>query len=278
MALTPISNRALKLRTRRLSTRRLSTRRLSTRRLSVRVLAILSLCLPMASAAQEPTEPGQGVYSGNLERLSDEEIEARIAFIEERLDDGQLYSQIWQYGFTTGYSGGVVLGVVGASVTNDKDQRVNFIVTGSKAVLGVARLLWAPHPGRHGGQPIRDVQGESREDKIRRLQVAEALLEENVERARDRWGWQRHVGNAVINFAGAVITWKLGEHGDAISGGLVGLGVGTGMAFSMPWRAEGDLEDYKREFQSVPQTSRVRWSLAPMVTEGAQGAMLRLEF
>ena len=82
------------------------------------------------------------IHEGRKVGLSDEEIDRRVAFIEERLDDGQLHAQIWQYGFTAGYGGAAIaFGAIFVPITGDKDARVNYITTAVKAAFGTARLL-----------------------------------------------------------------------------------------------------------------------------------------
>jgi hypothetical protein len=249
----------------------------STHGLAGVLAAAVALALAQPGPALAGDEALQGAVSGDLAGLSDDEIDARISFIEERLDDDQLHAQIWQYGFTAGYGLGALYGTIGASVTNDNDQRVEFIVTGAKAFVGVGRLLYAPHPGRHGAEAIRELPGETREDRLRRLTVAEELLDENADRARSRWAWQRHLTNVALNMAGFGVIWTLGEEGSAISSTLVGIAVGEAMAFSMPWRAEDDLEDYRARFAGA-ERDRVSWSLEPMVLRSGSGLALRVNF
>ncbi len=254
-----------------------------TKTAAASIAVILALGWPAISWAQEGAEaeaedPNRGALSGDLSRLDDAELEARIAFIEERMDEGRTHAQVWQYGFTGGYGAGVAIGVIGATTTNDSDNRVNHIVTGIKGAFGVTRMLWAPHPGRHGADPIRDVQGDTRDDKIRRLAVAEDLLEENAERSESRWAWERHVMNAGVNAAGGIAVGLLGETEDAIVSSVIGFAVGTAHAFLMPWRYTGDRDDYLARFEGA-ETSRIEWDISPMVTaDGTAGLQLGLQF
>lgn len=240
-------------------------------------IAFLLVQPGLALAEDGEVEPGRGSISGDVSGLSDAEIEQRTRFIEERLDEGQLHSQVWQYGFTAGYGLGVVIGVAGLAGYSNNDQRVTSGVTAGKAVIGVGRLLWSPHPGRHGGEPIREVQGNTREDKLRRLAVAENLLDENAARARSRWAWQRHAANVGINLVGFGFEYGFAEEGSALINLGIGITVGTIMAFSMPWRAEDDLADYQQKFEGVEQ-SRISWSIAPLATEEHQGVAFGLRF
>jgi hypothetical protein len=220
-----------------------------------------------APAQQAPSSGGsaQGAYSGDLAQLSDEELDQRTQFISERLDDGQLHSQIWQYGFTAGYSLGVVIGTYQAiDERNAKDHKLAAgIVTAVKASFGVARLLYAPNPGRNGSEAIQAIGGETREDRIARLYTAESELHDVEKRAESRWDWQRHAGNLAVNGAGAAVIAGLGGSSKAIESGVVGVVVGTIMTFSMPWRGVDDAEDYRQMIRGdkLPDDPEVSWNL-----------------
>ncbi len=240
-----------------------------------RILAVATL-LPGLFAGGPARAQGAGpvgAISGNLSSLSDADIDARLRFLEERLDDGRRNAQIWQYGFTGGYSLGTVLGIVQASTTSDSDTRVNSIVSAAKAAGGTARLLLSPHPARHGADAMRAISGASREDRLRRLAAGEDLLQEIVDRTDTRWSWKRHAANLAVNAAGAAIVWPVGDRDDALIGAGVGIAVGTLMTFTMPWRSLDDTEDYRRRFEMARKPS-VRFGLAPL----PNGVVLRVDF
>lgn len=240
-----------------------------------RILAVATL-LPGLLAGGPARAQGAGpvgAISGDLSSLSDADIDARIRFLEERLDEGRRNAQIWQYGFTSGYSLGAVLGTVQASTTSDSDTRVSAIVSAVKAVGGTARLLLAPHPARHGADAMRAVPGGSREDRLRRLAAGEDLLQEIVERTETRWSWKRHAANLAVNAAGAAIVWPVGDRDDALIGAGVGIAVGTIMTFTMPWRSIDDAEDYRRRF-GMARKPGVRFGLASL----PKGLALRVDF
>jgi hypothetical protein len=206
--------------------------------------------------------------------MSDEELDRRIQWLETTLDAGETYSKIWQYGWTTGYSLGVVLGTVQAATTHDKDTRVNSIVTASKAVIGTTRLLWSPHPGRLGAQPMRDVVGDGREAKLQRLAVGEAQLAEIAKRADERYRWQPHAGNVGLNLVGGAFVAGFGDPVDAAISVSVGILVGELMIFTAPKRGAAEQQAYQREFAAIPQDPP--WSVALVPVSG--GAGIRIDF
>ncbi len=223
----------------------------------------------------------------NASALSDAELDARLAFLEQRLDAGETYAKGWQWGWTGGYALGIVYGV-GQSIvccSNKKsgpansvrekrnEQRVNYIVTAAKSTIGTTRMLVWRHPGRHGADAMRAIEGDSREAKIERLEVGEAVLQRVAKRAKRRLDWRAHAGNVGLNVAGAAFTFGFGRASDAWESLAVGVGVGTLNILSAPNRGSQDLNDYETRF-GMKTASRFSWSIVP--TMG--GAALRITF
>ena len=222
-----------------------------------------------AAAAQAP-------ISGNLSPLDDAEIDARIAFIEERLDEGEQHAKWWQRGFTGLYSAGIVIGTVNA-VTESGDDRTIGIVGAVKAVFGTTRMLLSPHPGRVGGNPVRAVQGDSREAREERLEVAETQLDLVADRARSRLSWKPHAANLGVNLVAGLVIGFVANTEDAVIDSTVGFVVGEIMAFSMPWRGTRDVQDYKERFDMASQPT-LSWHVEPITRLGIHGAAVRVRF
>ena len=236
------------------------------------------------SSLEEPKPSG---LTRNPPGLSDSELDARLRFLEERLDDGERYAKIWQWGWTSGYGLGIVYGV-GKSITccsNKKsgpansvkeernEQRVNYIVTAVKSTIGTSRLLLWRHPGRHGADAMRAIEGDSREAKLARLAKGEEVLQSVAERAKHRTNWKSHAGNVGLNLAGAGFIFGFGRDSDAWESLGVGIGVGTLNILTAPKRGIQDLNDYETRF-GMKTAGRFNWSVVP--TMG--GAALQVTF
>jgi hypothetical protein len=223
----------------------------------------------------------------NPSGLSDSELDARLAFLEGRLDDGETYAKFWQWGWTGGYGLGVVIGV-GQSITccsNKKsgpansvkkkrnEQRVTHYVTAAKGAIGTTRMLLMRHPGRHGADAMRAIEGDSREAKLERLAKGEELLQAVAKSAERRWSWKAHAGNIGLNLAGAGFIFGFGRESDAWESLGIGIGVGTLQILSAPKRGIKDLEDYETRF-GMKTASRFNWSIVPTMS----GAALQVTF
>lgn len=195
--------------------------------------------------------------------MPDEELTARTDFLIERLEAGQRNAQIWQYGFTTGWSLGVVVGSAQAAATDSADTRVNGIVTATKSVIGVARLLIWPHPGRLGADEVLAMPSGSRDERVARLLAAEQQLVRTANYAEQRTEWLPHLANVALNAAGAGIIAGIGDETDAIVSGVVGVAAGELLLWTMPWRSGDDLEDYRSRFGGGPTKPSTSWHFVP---------------
>ncbi len=223
----------------------------------------------------------------NPHGLSDAELDARLDFLQERLDGGRSYARNWQWGWTAGYSLGIVYGI-GQSIrccSNKKSgyynsarkkrnkERVNYIVSAVKSTIGTTRLLLEPHPGRHGADAMREIEGDTREARLARLAVGEELLQSVAARAEQRTDWRSHAGNIGLNLVGAGFIFGFGRESDAWESIGLGIGVGTLNILTAPKRGIQDLDDYETRF-GMKTASRFQWSIVPT----AGGAALQVSF
>ena len=220
----------------------------------------LTLGLLSGNALADAPQP----LTRNYEALSDSELDARTAFIMERLDAGKTHAQRWQWGWTGAYASGIVIGTGRAIATSDSANRVDYITTAVKATIGTTRLLVQKHPGRHGAEELKYMKTATRRDKIARLKRAEELFQEVAKKAEERKNWKAHAGNVFLNAAGAGVTWAFGDSDDAYKNLAIGLIVGEAHIWSAPWRGPQDVEDYQVRF-GMKSGSRFDWKLVPTV-------------
>ena len=229
-------------------------------------LITLGIAISVLSIAPIVGEAIADDIHGGLTRspssLSDSELDARLAFLKERLDAGESYTKYWQWGWTGGYSLGIVIGTAQAIDENTNKRRVNDIVTAVKSVIGTSRLLFFPHPGRSGADSMRAISGSSREAKLQRLADGEELLQRVAKRAEQRTSWKSYAGNIALNAAGGAFIFGFGEDDDAAISMGVGVAVGTAQILSAPKRGIQDLEDYETRF-GMKTASRVDWRIVP---------------
>lgn len=197
--------------------------------------------------------------------ISDEEIDRRLTFLTERLDERRLHAALWKYGWLTVDSAGGIASAARAGF-DDGSRRVNDISQAGKAVIGVAYLLLNPMPGVDGADPVRAMPAASREDKLARLGRAEEILAREAERAHDRTSWLLHLGNVVVNAAASAAVLAYGNDGLALQSFLIGTGVGELQIWSQPWKGPADWEEYEQFVATggvEPPTPTAEWRIVP---------------
>jgi hypothetical protein len=221
------------------------------------LVAGLLVGLAGAARAQEPELPL------SLEGLAPAEVDARLGFLEERLDAGRFTAQAWQYGWSGVFGAGAVLSAAQAVTADDGDERVYQIVGTVKSVGALAQMLTDPLPARLGAEPLRDVPAATPRGRLQRLAVGERQVVENAARAESRYSLRRHLEGVTTNLIGGAVIWALGDSRDAVLSTLSGIAVGEAQIWSQPWRATSDLDDYREAFSTTVASRGIQWELRP---------------
>jgi hypothetical protein len=221
-------------------------------------ILVLILFLFMGNIPVSATESDE---EKDLALLSDELIQKRQLFIEERLDAGRRHALYWQQGWTGFYSASMVVqGVLGVT-ENDKDDRVKNIVGALKSGVAFAELLLNPIPGRYGADELRNMPTNTPTANLRRLNRGEQLLQRRATRAANRRIWKPHLKVLGLNLVGAVLIAGFGDEDDALPSTALGIAVGEAAIWSQPWLPEADLQDYRNRFP--PSRTGLNWKLVP---------------
>src|SRR3954471_6596911 len=121
------------------------------RRLGLLIAWLLLVGAAGAAAAQETEIPL------SLEGLTPAEVDARLGFLEERLDAGRNTARAWQYGWTGVFGAGAVLGAAQAITADDGDERGYHMVGTVRSGGALAQMRTAPLRARLGAEPLRNV-------------------------------------------------------------------------------------------------------------------------
>ena len=99
---------------------------------------------------------------------------------------------------------------------------------------------------RYGADEIAHMPQATHSQKLAKLKKAEEILERNAKRADDRYGWQVHLGNVLLNFAGAGAIWATGGGtGEALTSAFAGIAGGELMMWTEPGQPRHDFADYQ---------------------------------
>jgi hypothetical protein len=180
--------------------------------------------------------------------LNDDEIEWRIGFIADRLEASRNHATIWHWSWTAVGAGAMAWQIVEAEEDSDTDDRGRAITEASKAFIGLADLYWLrPMRARHGADELESMAQATHSQKLARLRKAEDILERNAARADDRYSWQVHAVNVILNFAGAGAIWATGGgDSEALVSAFAGIAAAELKFWTEPGQPIHDLSDYKK--------------------------------
>jgi len=236
---------------------------------------MLSLvCVATAAHIAVAEEGLQGAIPPRISRLSDVEVNQRLTYLEQHLDEGRGYAWWWWSGWTAFYSIGVVVEATHAGVADSDAKRADYTIGAVKATAGVIRLLVNPLEAKDGADAIRTMPSASPTDRRRQLVAAEEQLKTNSDVAETRYSWKRHAINVAVNAAGAIIVWQ--GFGDASRGWRsagIATAIGEAQIWSQPWWPTHDWENYQNRFDA-DAGQRVSWHLKPTIG----GVALQVDF
>ncbi len=222
--------------------------------MSKRVLAFLLIMAAFSSSSALAADPENSLESYDL----------RMGFVESRLDESHQHARYWQNGWSTFYAGSALVQTILWIDADKNDDSVNYGIGALKSVGGLADMLLRPHPGRQGAAPLLGWQQEHPEQRDKKLQFAETLLQDSAARAASRHQWQPHIKVIGVNLVAGALIAAFGDSGDALTSTAVGIAVGEANIWTQPTRPEVDLQDYRQAFPRTAGLNKPGWRLVPM--------------
>lgn len=225
----------------------------------VRPVAAAVLAVSICSMAASP--------AASFAQTCDPDTEARLAFIEQRLEEAQPKERLWWRSWMTVFVFGVGWGITNGVLEDNNEQAAADYVNAAKSVLGIADLTLRPHVGRFGAAPIRAIPKTSPESCRERLRVAEKHLEEASDAASMRWSWQRHLWSLTLNLGAAV---AIAEGADEPERGWQDFAISETSAelhiWTHPTRIADGWDEYRTKFSGAPAAvapSTLRFAAMP---------------
>lgn len=241
--------------------------------------AMLDKGAKLAKEAFDPGVPGpKPITAEEAARLSDEQIQQRLDFVTQRLEDNRTHAAWWYYGFLAVNVGGIVAGAATAPFAETSDDQTYDILNASLGVIGTGYLLAAPLPGRSGADPIYEKPFLTHEDRAKQLALGEEIFYGAAGRARQRTGWLMTTGNIALNAAAASILLAKESYDNAAMLFFINTAVGEAQILLTPWEPEAAWQEYQQFVASggAPTEPQARWGLAPLA--GGKGLALQYEF
>lgn len=195
----------------------------------------------------------------------DADTEARLNFLESRLDEGRGDMRLWWGSWMAIYVIGASVGIAGGILEDNNEKGIANYVTAGKSVMGIADLTLRPHVGRHGASRIQAIPKTSDQACRERLVLAEKTMRTAAKEGSVRWNWKRHLSSLLVNLgAGIFVAEALDEPGQGWRDFAVSEVSAEVHIWTHPTRARGDLSDYEAQFNGGAPAASIKpeWSFA----------------
>ncbi|HEY3449589.1 MAG TPA: hypothetical protein VGK67_24765 [Myxococcales bacterium] len=171
-------------------------------------------------------------------------FEARHAFIQEQLDDGQLYAKVWWYGWMAGYTALALGQAIPAGLLTSRQDRVNFTVGAITSALAIVATGVMPLDAMYAGDRVRGLPADGL-----RLSRAEQILFATAKEERFWQSWIFHVLGAGVGVAAGLVVWLgYGYLVDGIVTALGSVALNEIQMWTQPTRAIDDAALYRTRF------------------------------
>jgi hypothetical protein len=180
---------------------------------------------------------------------------ARLAFLEQRLDEGRDRARLWQYGWTSVYAGAAVVHGALALSSGDQDEQVVNGVGALRALTALTLIRLRSDPGRFGADPVRAAGPPG---STARLEAAEGLLARTAHHAERRYSVERHLFNVGLNAVFGSLVLAFGDSDDAIFSTLTGIAGGVATLVTRSPQPIRNAAEYRDRYGPP-----VTWEFAP---------------
>jgi len=204
----------------------------------------------------------------------------RIDFLSKAFDEEIRATDLWSWSLGTVFTlGGATQAVVLPIYKHDRATSIDLTVGAITFGIGAVSLFVTPLqitlPLRHARKELQAA------DRCAALASAEKTLVQIAHEEAKQTGWFPHVANVVVNgIAVSILAFGYGHGQQAAFSGGIGISVGEANAFSQPHNLKDVLARYRSGVLDGPPapTSKLGWTVVPMVSPGAAGAGVALTF
>lgn len=194
----------------------------------------------------------QGSGASSQNEIPDSIVQKRIEYIQHVLNEGKPAARLWWNGWLYGYTAATVgQGVV--FVTNDKlKTRQDMALGAATTLIGTIGQLITPMVPGYAPARLALIAGDSPEERIEKLNKAEALFEASAKREKAGRSWEMHAASGVVNIGSGLVTWLGFKR--TIWAGVGNFALNTAITeaqiWTQPTRAIKDYQNYCVNYKS----------------------------
>jgi hypothetical protein len=183
--------------------------------------------------------------------IPDSLVKVRIQHIQQMLNEGKPDANLWWYGWLYGYSV-ATLGQGAVLLTSDNlKTRQDMALGAVNTLIGVAGQLFMPMTSGYAPKRLALIPGDTPEERIIKLNKAEALFEASARREQVGRSWKMHATTGAVNLSSGLITWLGFDR--TFKAGLINFAINTAITeaqiWTQPTRAIRDFKAYCEKYK-----------------------------
>ena len=205
------------------------------------------------------------LIAADYDLMSDAEIDERLSYLAQGVDEISSPYAYWQYGWSGLYGVSAISNFSTAFDEDDHDEEVLAWVSGLKSSLALTKMLLEPVPiltELDVSQMANETAAEKRALKLYRLKEYEAQLSATALRSDERYQWQTHATTIGVNLVAAAAIAAWGDSDDALGSAALGIGMGELAIWTQPTKATQKWQAYQTYFADVKEDD-ITWYLQP---------------
>jgi hypothetical protein len=202
-------------------------------------LVFLTVCGNEAWAQEAPKAPP-------LTAMSDAEVQKQLVEIQAHLDEAEISSEQWYYGWISGYAGITATQAVVFGLNKNKDlsPQLGLGIAGSS--LGLLATMFGPNPGLEGGTVIHRLPKNTPAQRKFALEQARKRLQAMAKSDALATSWiARVLGLSVATGQALVLALVFDQPGKAVLQGLTSAAVGQFQIWTRPTSSISSWEQLK---------------------------------
>ncbi len=218
-------------------------------------------------------------FAGQVPSIPDDQVQARLDYIQKALAAGQPHARLWFYGWMGGY-GVTSAGMLIYSFANWSDVKTvsgkhlpqDAFIGGIGTLIGAGTVLLRPFVPAFALGKLNPLPDGTPEERLAKLQRAEDLLQRAAKREKYTRSAMNHVVKLGINAAGSIAGTLIYKR--KWTDALLGFGLSSCVSlihiYSQPTRAIHDWESYEATYLTGggtaplprPEIPATEWTLS----------------
>lgn len=201
--------------------------------------------------------------------LPDDEVSARLHFIEAHLEAGAPKALAWFGVWTTVY-GGLTLGQgILLATTHVRKKQIGYIVGGIGTLVGTLSMVVMPMPAAFAALSLRGLPEATPEERRRKLAAAEHWLDRAADGEQFEQSWVVQASGVVVSVAiGLILSAGYHFFDSAVENTFPGVVVAQTQVNTSPMQAVRDRVEYAKRFglpapNPVPPLLRLKFGVYP---------------